>query len=106
MFAGPATQLRQFDDNLATKDDSAFEAQSLFALLECGETVDGIRRLIEVPPDVEATLRAFIRANPEEGFEIEQVLSFRQRVSEEFERLIFTSGVCWQERSGEKVILA
>jgi len=65
-----------------------FEAQDLFALLGEGDTVDDIRRLIEVPPHVEATLRAFIRSYPEESFEIEHVLWFRQRVAEEFERLL------------------
>jgi hypothetical protein len=41
-----------------------------------------------VPPEVEASLRAFIRLNPEEGFEIEHILSFRQKVAEEFEYLL------------------
>jgi hypothetical protein len=62
----------------------AFEAQGLFALLESGDTVDDIRRLIEVPPDVEASLRAFIRSYPEESFEIAYMLSFRQKVALEF----------------------
>jgi hypothetical protein len=66
----------------------AFEAQGLFALLENGNTVDDIRRLIEVPADVQASLRAFIRSYPEESFEIEYMLSFRQRVAQEFERII------------------
>jgi hypothetical protein len=66
----------------------AFEAQGLFALLENGNTVDDIRRLIEVPPDVEASLRAFVRSYPEESFEIEYMLSFRQKVAQEFERIV------------------
>jgi hypothetical protein len=87
---GPA-----FDDYVTWPDrgefeSPLFEAQDLFALLTKGDTVDDIRRLIEVPPNIEATLRAFIRSNPEESFEIEHVLWFRQRVAEEFERLLST----------------
>ena len=70
----------------------AFEAQGLFALLENGNTVDDIRRLIEVPPDVEASLRAFIRSYPEESFEIAYMLSFRQKVALEFERILAMVG--------------
>jgi hypothetical protein len=70
----------------------AFEAQGLFALLESGDTVDDIRRLIEVPPDVEASLRAFIRSYPEESFEIAYMLSFRQKVALEFERILAMVG--------------
>ena len=70
----------------------AFEAQGLFALLENGNTVYDIRRLIEVPPDVEASLRAFIRSYPEESFEIAYMLSFRQKVALEFERILAMVG--------------
>ena len=70
----------------------AFEAQGLFALLENGNTVDDIRRLIAVPPDVEASLRAFIRSYPEESFEIAYMLSFRQKVALEFERILAMVG--------------
>jgi hypothetical protein len=90
------TLWRQIDDmGIAAEPDiwddrgPAFEARGLFALLgRDGNTADGIRRLIEVPPEVEASLRAFIRQNPEEGFEIEHMLSFRQKVAEEFEQLL------------------
>jgi hypothetical protein len=44
--------------------------------------------MIEVPPGIEASLRAFIRPNPKEGFEIGHILSFRQKVAEEFEHLL------------------
>jgi hypothetical protein len=83
-----------FDNYVTWKhgfQDSAsplFEARDLFALLANGDTVEEIRRLIEVPTEVEATLRAFIRSNPEESLEIEHALWFRQRVAEEFERLL------------------
>ena len=70
----------------------AFEAQGLFALLENGNTVDDIRRLIEVPADVQASLRAFICSYPEESFEIAYMLSFRQKVALEFERILAMVG--------------
>jgi hypothetical protein len=96
MFLDQETLWRQVDDIGITPEPDiwdargpAFEARGLFALLgRDGNTPDGIRRLIEVPPEVEASLRAFIRLNPEEGFEIEHMLSFRQKVAEEFEYLL------------------
>ena len=99
MLLDQETLWRQVDDTgIAPEPDiwdargPAFEARGLFALLgRDGNTPDGIRRLIEVPPEVEASLRAFIRLNPEEGFEIEHILSFRQKVAEEFERLLALS---------------
>jgi hypothetical protein len=99
MFLDQETLWRQVDDTGITPEPDiwdargpAFEARGLFALLgRDGNTPDGIRRLIEVPPDVEASLRAFIRLNPEEGFEIEHILSFRQKVAEEFEYLLSIS---------------
>ena len=96
MFLDQETLWRQADDIAITPEPDiwdargpAFEARGLFALLgRDGNTPDGIRRLIEVPPDVEASLRAFIRLHPAEGFEIEHILSFRQKVAKEFERLL------------------
>ena len=46
--------------------------------LEDGGTVEQIRELIAVPPQIEARLGAFAVANPEELF-IDQVLLFRGR---------------------------
>ena len=99
MLLDQETLWRQVDDIGITPEPDiwdargpAFEARGLFALLgRDGNTAEGIRRLIEVPPEVEASLRAFIRVNPEEGFEIEHILSFRQKVAEEFERLLALS---------------
>ena len=99
MLLDQETLWRQVDDTGITPEPDiwdargpAFEARGLFALLgRDGNTAEGIRRLIEVPPEVEASLRAFIRLNPEEGFEIEHILSFRQKVAEEFERLLALS---------------
>ena len=64
------------------------EALRLLALLETGDTVDDVRRLIAVPDDIEASLRAFIVAHPDESFEIECMLSFRREVAEAFERVV------------------
>ncbi len=64
------------------------EALRLLALLETGDTVDDVRRLIAVPHHIEASLRAYIVAHPEESFEIEYMLSFRREVAEAFERFV------------------
>ena len=64
------------------------EALRLLALLETGDTVDDVRRLIAVPHHIEASLRAYIVAHPEESFEIECMLSFRREVAEAFERVV------------------
>jgi hypothetical protein len=64
------------------------EALSLLALLETGDTVDDVRRLIAVPHDIEACLQAFIAAHPKESFEIACMLSFRREVAKAFERFV------------------
>jgi hypothetical protein len=66
------------------------EALRLLALLEAGDTVDDVRRLIAVPQNVETSLLAFIAAHPDESFEIECMLSFRREVAEAFERFVST----------------
>lgn len=63
------------------------EALRLLALLDTGNTVDSVRRLIAVPHHIEISLRAFIAAHPGESFEIERMLSFRREVAKAFERL-------------------
>jgi len=96
MFLDHETLWRQVDDIAITPEPDIwdargpeFEARGLFALLgRDGNTPDVIRQLIEVPPQVEASLRAFIRLHPAEGFEIEHMLSFRQKVAREFEHLL------------------
>src|ERR1700726_1292400 len=57
------------------------EAIRLLALVETGDTVDDVRRLIAVPYHIEVSLRAFIVAHPEESFQIECMLSFRREVA-------------------------
>jgi hypothetical protein len=64
------------------------EALRLLALLETGNTVDDVRRLIAVPYDIGASLRAFIVAHPDESFEIEYMLLFRREVAKAFERFV------------------
>ena len=64
------------------------EALRLLALLESGDTLDDVRRLIAVPHHIEASLRAFIVAHPEKSFEIECMLSFRRDVATAFERFV------------------
>jgi hypothetical protein len=64
------------------------EALRLLALIETGDTVDDVRRLIAVPHHTQASLRAFIAAHPEESFEIECMLSFRREVAKAFERFV------------------
>jgi hypothetical protein len=64
------------------------EALRLLALLETGDTVDDVRRLIAVPHHTQASLRAFIVAHPEESFEIERMLSFRREVAKAFEHFV------------------
>jgi hypothetical protein len=66
------------------------EALRLLALLETGDTVDDVRRLVAVPNHIEASLRAFIVSHPDESFEIEYMLSFRREVAEAFERFVST----------------
>ena len=64
------------------------EALRLLALLDNGDTVDDVRRLIAVPHHIEATLRAFIVAHTEKSFEVECMLSFRRDVATAFERFV------------------
>ena len=65
------------------------EARNLFALVgRSGVTVESIRELITVPPDIERTLQLYLRRHPEDAPGIEKVLSFRARVREEFDRLV------------------
>lgn len=53
--------------------------------------MESIRELIEAPPDVERTLRLYLRQHPEDAEGIERVLQFREKVSAEFERLVLQS---------------
>jgi hypothetical protein len=52
-----------------------------------GDTVESLRELISVPPEIETLLQAYAQFHPVEGREIEMSLRFRERVLEEFEQL-------------------
>lgn len=55
---------------------------------QTGETADDIRELILVPPEIQSLFSSYALEHPEEFHAIEQVLDFRRRVAEEFERLV------------------
>src|SRR6266853_6474399 len=94
MISVQTPQTEQADDWMAMEPECwdpkvpIIEALRLLALLETGDTVDDVRRLIAVPHDIEISLRAYIVAHPEESFEIEYMLSFRREVAEAFERFV------------------
>src|SRR5260370_37625498 len=67
------------------------EALRLLALLETGDTVADVRRLIAVPHHIEASLRAFIAAHPDERFPIASTLASRQDVPQASERFLSTA---------------
>jgi hypothetical protein len=86
-------QIRRRPDNspawLDRKFAARIEARALLATVgKNGDTIETLRELISVPPDIEALLRAFARTHPAEGGEIEIGLRFRKRVLEEFEALL------------------
>jgi hypothetical protein len=65
------------------------EAKDLFRMVMSGNcSITSIRKLIAVPPPVEATLRAYARHHPDEGSRVEGVLRFRENVAREFEALV------------------
>jgi hypothetical protein len=82
--------------NLSGNDRSPFwsappartEAGSLFQLIRSGVTLEAIRELIAIPPATVQVLRMYVSEHPEERQAIERALAFRQRVGEEFERLV------------------
>jgi hypothetical protein len=51
-------------------------------------TVESIRELISVPPEIEAALLAYADHYPKDGDRIRCVLQFRRKVGVEFERLL------------------
>jgi hypothetical protein len=64
------------------------EARKLLMLIgRNGDTIESIRDLIAVPPEIERTMRLFVLEHPEESGGVERVLQFRRHVAEEFERL-------------------
>jgi hypothetical protein len=67
----------------------AAASRDLYRMVNRGpRTVEETRDLIAVPPAAEDALRAYADRYPEEAWEIEGILQFRQRVAEEFEILV------------------
>ena len=65
------------------------EARDLHRMVLHGScTIESIRDLISVPPEIEAALLAYANRYPKDGQRIHCVLRFRQQVAEEFERLV------------------
>ena len=68
---------------------AAAEARGLLPLLE-ENTVEQIKDLVRVPPNIEKRLREFAAVYPEEQRMIAQVLKFRAAVLQAFEKLVAT----------------
>jgi hypothetical protein len=91
-------QIEQDDDWMSMEPEywdpkgPVIEALRLLALLETGDTIDDLRRLIAIPHDIQASLRAFISAHPEENLEIGRMLSFRREVAKAFESFVSMCG--------------
>jgi hypothetical protein len=65
------------------------EARDLYRMVAYGScTVESIRELIAVPPEIESALRLYAERYPKDGQRIHCVLRFRERVAHEFERLV------------------
>jgi hypothetical protein len=67
------------------------EARALLQMVgHNGTTVEAVRELIAIPPEIEQHFRAYTSDHPEDESAIERVIEFRRRVGEEFERLVST----------------
>lgn len=65
------------------------EARDLHRMVTYGScTIESIRELISVPPEIESALLAYADRFPKDGERIHCVLQFRRRVAQEFERLV------------------
>jgi hypothetical protein len=65
------------------------EARDLHRMVTYGScTIEGIRDLISVPPEIESALLAYANRFPKDGERIHCVLQFRRKVAREFERLV------------------
>jgi len=65
------------------------EARDLHRMVTYGScTIESIRDLISVPPEIETALLAYADRFPKDGERIHCVLQFRRKVAQEFERLI------------------
>lgn len=83
------------EDSRLGRQSAIDEARASYRMLGCdGNTVEGLRELIAVPPRVEWVLRAYAKAHPEEAHFIERVIKFGKAVAREFERFV-RDGVPW-----------
>lgn len=64
------------------------EAESLFAMVGRGESLDHVRELIGVPAEIQGVLHDYVAFDPAEASWVDSALRFRQAVSAEFERLV------------------
>ena len=65
------------------------EARDLYRMVRSGSSaIDEIRELIAVPDPIREALLAYAERYPKDGQHIHCVLQFRERVADEFERLI------------------
>lgn len=65
------------------------EARDLHRMVTYGScTIESMRDLISVPPEIESALLAYANRFPKDGERIHCVLQFRRRVGQEFERLV------------------
>lgn len=81
------------EDRAATWLDGAVapraEARGLLALVRTdAASIEAVRELIGISPRIENALHRYMQAHPEDARGIEKVLRFRERVREEFERLV------------------
>jgi hypothetical protein len=69
------------------------EARDLYRMVRFGScSIAGIRELIAVPQDVREALLAYAQRYPEDSERIQCILQFRERVAQEFERLVESDG--------------
>jgi hypothetical protein len=81
----PADCFQWLEGDQAPRD----EARGLFVLIRGdAASVESVRELIAVPPEIEDVLHLYAKRHPEDARGIEKVLSFRKRVREEFDRLV------------------
>lgn len=71
------------------------EARDLYRMVRSGSSgIDEIRELIAVPDLIKEALLAYAERYPKDGQHIYCVLHFRERVADEFERLVEKEGSC------------
>ena len=69
------------------------EARDLYRMVRSGSSgIDEIRELIAVPDIIKEALLAYAERYPKDGQHIYCVLHFRERVADEFERLVEKAG--------------